>query len=297
MNPGGKVVNLGKKILVFCLLALLASCGVGEFLIKRSVLKMEGDIAKEFKSYADFSDEQEADIDEIARSMTVWMRGVRLPLFRAELEQVAGEIEKKASLGDTSWRSFVSFMEDPFVLSEAPGLLDQMSKLVHGMTERQIEQATRRLSKNHKEKKRELEKITPEGEVDKIIDGLKAVFKDIGIKRSRSQLKQARKMLAKREAYIDLEKQAHEENHRRFVELLRNRGDSLVEFQRRFTEAWLVVEISPKENVPERWEHNLKVSHEMMNFLLSDLNQEQRLVAAASIRNYALLFDELSRFE
>jgi len=49
--------------------------------------------------------------------------------------------------------------------------------------------------------------------------------------------------------------------------------------------------------VPEHWENNFTASHEMINYLLADLSKEKRVVAATSIRKYALLFDELSRFE
>jgi len=286
-----------KIVPIFCLLLFVTSCGVGEFFIKRYVLKMEVNVAKELKSYADFTVEQEAEIDQIANSMTRWIRGVRLPLLKSELELIAAEIEQSSRLSDVRWRSFVTFGEEPFTLSKAPGLMNRISAVIHGMNESQIRQALRKLDEDHGEKIRELEQTTSEDQLDEIMDGIKIIFKDIGIKRSREQIREATKLLAKREHYIDLEKHKEEENHRRFTELLNNRSISLAEFQQRFLSAWLAAEESPKKSAQERWEKNFIASHEMINYLLADLSKEKRVVAATSIRKYALLFDELSRFE
>jgi len=286
-----------RALAILCLVALLASCGLGEFFIKRSIVNLEGNIAKELKSYASFDAQQEAEIEQIARTMSNWMRGERLPLLVYELELVAQEIEQNGTLSEQRWRAFVSFMEAPFELSQAPGLLAQMSDVIHGMSESQIEQASKKIAKDHKKKMRELDKTTADDQADKILDGIKAVFKDIGIKRSAEQLKRAKLMLSEREAYIDLDKQIETEGHKNFMKLLRSRIQSSVELQERFTQLWMTIELSPKDRLPEQWERNLTVTYEMMNFLLSDLTKEQSTTAATSIRSYAKLFEELSQLD
>ena len=291
------VTRPARALSILCLVALLASCGLGEFFIKRSIVNLEGDIAKELKSYASFDAKQEAEIEQIARTMSNWMRGERLPLLVSELELVAQEIEQNGELSEQRWRSFVSFMEAPFELSQAPGLLAQLSNVIHGMSEDQIEQASKKIVKDHKKKIRELDKTTADDQADKIVDGIKAVFKDIGIKRSSEQLKQATLMLKKRTAYIELDKQTELEGHQDFMQMLRDRNVSNVEFEKRFTQLWMAIELSPKDRLPDQWENNLTVSHEMMNFLLSDLTKEQSATAAKSIRDYANLFEELSQID
>lgn len=286
-----------RALSIFCLVVLLASCGLGEFFIKRTIVNLEGNIAKELKSYASFDAKQEVEIEKIARTMSNWMRGERLPLLVSELELVAQELEQNGVLSEPRWRSFVSFMEAPFELSQAPDLLAQLSDVIHGMSENQVEQAAKKIAKDHKKKMRELDKTTSDDQADKIIDGVKAIFKDIGIKRSTEQLKRAKLMLGKRKAYIDLDKQTEAEGHQDFMQLLRSRNESNLEFQQRFTELWMTIELSPQDRMPQQWERNLTVTHEMMNFLLSDLTMEQSVIAANSILDYAQLFEELSQLD
>ncbi len=283
--------------LMFVLLLTLSACGVGQFLIKRSVLSLESDIAKEFKSYARFNEQQEQQIDQIAAMAARWVRSERLPILSNELEKLALNIESDGQVSESNWRTFTLFMEDPFELSEASDLIDSMANVVFGMDEDQISQALKKIKKEYAKESRELAKRTADDEIDDIADALKTIFAELGIKRSREQLKQARLALAERKSYLAFDMKSDDEQYQRFSALLASRGDSKADFIRRFKQAWFDSDRSPKEMMPSDWEHNFMLSHSVMNTLMTDLNSEQRAKSASKIREYAALFEELSQTE
>lgn len=288
------MMKISRIFILLALLLSLSACGVGQFFIKRSVMGLEKDIASEFKSFASFSDAQETEIDRVANLSATWLRSSRLPVLQSELEKLASDIETNARLDEQNWRSFVVFLEDPFVLDQAPKVLTLISKVSYEMTDEQSQAAVIKLTKNYRKESRELAKQTPEKQLDDLMSGIKTVFKELGIARSKQQLKEAKSGLVQRISYIDFHREKSQQQFQAFSALFSTARGSEADFNQQFMQAWEIVGANPRKRMPEEWKHNFEVSYSVMNGLLNDLNQEQKLKSAKKIRQYADLFGELS---
>lgn len=293
LGPKGlRLATLG-----LALLLTLSACGVGQFLIKRSIVNLESDIAKELKSYAQFTEQQEIKIDQAAKLSARWVREQRLPILVTSLENLAQDIQSSGQVSEQHWRSFTSYMEDPFEMSGASDLIDSMAGIVFEMDQSQIDQTLKKMQKDHVKEKREAAKRNQADELDDIVKGLKSVFSELGIKRSREQLTRARLTLAERNSYLTFNKENAERQHQRFSALFSDRGKSKLDFDKRFRQAWFDSDQSPQEALPSKWEHNFALAYKAINELLSDLAPEQRTTSAEKIREYAALFQELAKIE
>jgi hypothetical protein len=284
--------NMFRLTVLGLLLCLLSACGTGEFFIKRGVNGLQEDVADEFKSYADFDESQEQKIDLIAEQLDGWVRADRLPIVYTELEKMADDIQGNASISRETWQSTLAFLEQPMNLVSQGDLVQEIALVVSSMTDQQAEDTLEKLQKDYRETQEEEANETLEKRNKKLARGLKIVFSDLGISRSKAQLKQAREMLAQRQSQLTVEHQARAENYATFVELIQNRqGESFFED---FERAWTSAERGPKDRDSERWQYNAEVIFAMLNYLLSDLDQRQRDTASAKIRRYAELFRTLS---
>lgn len=283
------------KILITCVfVSLLSACGTGEFFIKRAVNNLQDDVAKEFKRYADFDPEQEQQIDYIAQKVDSWARTNRLPVLYGELEKMAQDIESSSQISDATWSSTVSFLESPLNLREQDGVVESIAETVFSMTEVQASQAIEKMQKDYVKTLKEQKKVTLESQNKKLVRGFKIVFSELGIKRSKAQIAQARTMLAQRKSHIDLDNQASERDHNTFLGLVAGRQMERADYIEKFGQAWKTAEQGAKHQAPELWDHNAQVAFDVVNYLLEDLSQEQRQTAARKIRDYADLFKELA---
>ncbi|RBP53357.1 hypothetical protein [Arenicella xantha] len=287
-------MNQLKLSVIVVLLIFLSACGVAEFFIKRTVNGLEDKIVDEFSAYADFTAEQDREIELFARDTANWVRSNRLPLLVKHLEQTAADLERNGRLSETTWRDFVLFLEDPMVLSQAPDVVYRLADLAYSLDSQQTQQVLDRLSEDFSESLAERQDQTADDRHDKIIKGTKQIFKAIGIKRSSSQLKQARTMLQNRHDYAEQNIASMIQNHTSFTELLTDKGENPSEFRARFLAQWKVAERPPSESVPDAWEHNFVVSYGMMNYLLQDLTNAEQIDAVQGVLDYAALFRELS---
>ena len=274
------------------LLCLLSACGTGEFFIKRGINGLQDDVADQFKDYANFDESQEQRIDRIAEQLDAWVRIERLPILAIELDRMAGDIQSDARLSRETWQSTLSFLEQPINLASQDELIREIALVVDSMTDQQAEDTLEKLQQDYSETQKDEAKETLEKRNKKLTRGIKIVFSDLGISRSRAQIKEAKKILARRQSDTELEHQASANNYATFVNLIENRQREsfLDDFQR----AWAVAERGPKERSPERWQNNTEIIFEVLNYLLSDLDQDQREIASAKVRRYATLFRSFS---
>ncbi|MFT6407097.1 MAG: hypothetical protein ACJAQ6_000507 [Arenicella sp.] len=275
------------------ILCLLSACGTGEFFIKRGVNGLQQDVADEFKAYADFDQSQEQKIDLIAEHLDGWVRAERLPILVIELEKMANDIQRNASLSSSTWQSTLAFLEQPMNLAAQDGLIKEIAQVLYSMTDQQVEDTLEKLQKDYRELQKDEAKETLEKRNKKLARGIKIVFSDLDISRSKAQLKQAKEMLAQRQSSIKLEHQTSAKNYATFVALIQNRQrESFIED---FESAWAAAERGSIDRAPQQWQHNAEIIFAMLNYLLSDLDQSQRDTASAKIRSYAALFRVLSK--
>jgi hypothetical protein len=279
--------------LIGLLLCLLSACGTGEFFIKRGVNGLQQNVADEFKSFADFDQSQEQKIDLIAEQIDDWVRSDRLAILVTELEKMADDIQRSASVSRETWQSTLVFLEQPMNLASQETIVKEIAKVVYSMTAQQAEDSLEKLQEDYSEAQKEEAKETLEKRNKKLARGIKIVFSDLGISRSKAQLKQAKEMLAQRQSSIELEHQESANNYAIFVELIENRQREL--FIDDFVLAWAEAERGPKKRAPEQWQNNTEIIFHTLNYLLSDLDQQERDTASANIRSYAGLFRALSK--
>lgn len=274
------------------LLCVLSACGTGEFFIKRGVNGLQDDVADEFKGYADFDESQEQGIDLIAEQLDDWVRTERLPILYTELEKMADDIQRNANVSRETWQSTLAFLEQPMNLASRDELVNEIAQVVYSMSDQQAEDTLEKLQKDYRETQKNEAKESLEKRNKNLVRGIKVVFSDLGIGRSREQIKRTKEMLAQRESSIKFEHQASAKNYAAFVELIQNRQRE--SFFEDFESAWAAAERGPKDRAPEQWQNNTEIIFEVLNYLLSDLDQEQRATASANIRRYATLFRALS---
>lgn len=282
-----------KLAVIGLLLCMLSACGTGEFFIKREINGLQENVADEFNSYADLDEAQEQSIDLIAEQFDSWVRTKRLPILYTELEKMADDIQDNSSISTETWQTTLAFLEQPLDLALQGELIRDIAKVVNSMTDEQAKDTLKKLQKDYRELQKEQAKETLEKRNKKLVRGLKILFSDLDIGLSRAQLNQAKEMLAKRQSNIELEHQASAKNYADFVSLIQNRQSE--SFFIDFEQAWIVAEQGSKDRAPDRWEHNAELIFNMLNYLLSDLDQDERDDASVKIRRYATLFRTLSK--
>jgi len=287
-------MNVAKLITTCLVLSLLSACGMGKFFIKRAVNGVESDVAKEFKSYADFDQNQKQQIDDIARQVDAWVRTDRLKIVYRELEKIAGDIEQNSQISELTWSSTIALIERPMNLATQTEVVEGIAKVVHSMSDQQAEQAITKLEKEYSKALKKKDKQTLEKQNKNLAKGFKLVFSELGVSRSKAQMAQAKIMLAQRKSHIELDKQAALQDRNAILELARSRQTNVDDYINRFRQAWISAERGAKHRAPELWNHNAEIAFEVLNYLLSDLNEDQRQTAASNIRSYADLFRELS---
>lgn len=287
-------MNLTKIFVICVLVSLVSACGTGEFFIKRAVNNLQDDVASEFKSFADFDQKQEQQIDDIAQQVDTWIRTNRLPALYRELEKMAQDIQNNSQISEETWLSTVSLLEQPMNLIEQDDVVESIATFAYNMTEVQASQTIEKLQKDYLKELKEQKEVTLESQNKKLAKGFKVVFAELGIKRSKAQINQAKTMLTQRKSHIDLDNQEDERNHNTFIRLIAERQMQQADYLSKFNQAWQTAERGAKHQAPELWEHNAKVAFDVLNYLLNDLNPEQRKTAASKIRDYADLFKELS---
>jgi len=289
-------MNLVIKFTLVCMtICSLSACGAGEFFIKRAVNSMQNDVANKLKSYADFNQTQEQKIEVIAHQIDTWVRTKRLPLLYNELEKLASDIEQNSQISNRTWNSTSVLLERPMHLASQGKIVENIATMIFNMSDSQRKQALQKLQEDRNKAIREQQKITLKKQNKKFVKGLKIVFSDLGISRTKTQMTQVKTMLAKRKSHIELDNQARERDYLTFVELINNTQTDRSRFITLFSQAWGRAEQGAKQMKPELWEHNANLARDVLNYLLSDLDQKQRKTAAKKIRGYADLFKDLSK--
>jgi hypothetical protein len=290
-------MKLLRSIFVLLILTHLSACGVGKYFIERSVSNIEDDIAKEFKSYAQFNKVQQQQIDNIATQSANWVKTDRLLRLKSELDDIADDIEEGSAISEKTWKSTISFLERPLTMSNIPGLVEDIAQLSYGLSTEQAQDVVEQLRKDHKKALKQFSKNTLDDQNKKFARALKLVFAEMDISRTKAQMDQAHEMLKQRQSHIDLDWQEEQRNHLKFVNLVQDRSLPKSEYIKDFSLAWRQAEQGAKHLAPQKWQHNAQVAYSVMNFLLSDLDQTERRTAAKNIREYAELFGDLSVVE
>jgi len=287
-------MRIFKTFVLLVSLLCLSGCGVGEFLVKRSINGIEKEIAKQMKSYADFDAEQKSTINAFAADAAEWVKQSRLPLLHDELQLIAGDIEVHGQLKPQTWQSSVNFLESPFALSKANGLVEQVAIFVYGMSDKHIAQASVKLEGDYQNENQRRAKLSLKKRDKKIGSAIRVVFAELGAPRSKAQVQSALEIFKQRRSWLELEEDIENLAHRQFISVLSQRSFDQAKFIEKFVNTWSMVESGSRTLEPEIWEHNVRVGFQGLNQLIGELTIEERKKVAKNVRRYALLFKSFS---
>lgn len=276
--------------LLIVLLISLTGCGIGEFLVKRSINGIEKDIVKQMNGFADFDATQKESINVFAADASDWIKQSRLPLLHNELQLIANDIETQGELQAQTWRSTINFLESPFALSEANGLVERVANFVYIMSDAHIIQASTKLEKDYQKNNQRRDKLSLKKRDKKIASAIKILFSELGAPRSKAQVRSAVDIFKQRRSWLEQEEDIENLAHRQFISVLANRSVSQAKFIKNFVSVWSTVESGSRRQEPEIWEHNVRIGLQGLNKLLGELTIEERQKVAMNTRRYALLF-------
>lgn len=281
-------------ILIFSLITL-TGCGIGEFLVKREINGIEKDISKQMKRFGNFNDEQEAVIEAFATEAADYVKQSRLPKLHDQLQLIASDVETHGAVQESTWQSNVSFLESPFALSKAEGLVDQVAVFVYNMSEDNVAEASSKLEQDYQKTNERRAKLDPQKRDKKIARGIKILFAELGARRSKEQIESAMQIFRQRRSWLDLAEDSENLAHRQFITVISDRSISQDEFVARFRKIWLQVESGSRRDEPEIWNHNVRIGLQGLNQLVGEFDLEERQTVAKNIRRYARLFNSFSK--
>ncbi|MBX2847997.1 MAG: hypothetical protein KTR16_06745 [Acidiferrobacterales bacterium] len=282
------------SLLLFILL-MLSACTAAEYLIKKAVNGFQGDITKELKGLADFSAEQEEAIDAVAAATDAWMRSDRLTSVESLILLLANDVERQGKIESDNWYQVASFLGTGLALSGNPQLVDDYAKLTSSLTAEQVSQVIARFEETLQEDLEKSEDRTIDKQNERIVDGLKWVFRAIDQPLSRDQRNYAEDFLGARRVDFDYQRQIAVKETEQLGQIIKNAQTQSGEQ----TSAEILAffkQVEAQRSVPSEadWRHNVDLFLELINHFLIDFDEQQRANAAMELRGYAQIFNDLA---
>lgn len=283
------------KLSLLITLLLISACTAAEFLIKRTINDFEGNAAKELNSLAKFTPEQKLAIDATATATDAWMRSERLVMVNSLTLMLADDIENQGQISSNNWNSVAQFLSIGLGVSQSPNLVNRYVQLAMSLTQSQLMQVQDSFDEELEDWLKRSEKITVEKQNERIVDGLKWVFRAIDQPLTRDQRNYAKEFLSGRKVDFDYQRQMHINETNQLNSILSN-AQTMNQDQ---VYAQILDFFKTEENaksVPtqQAWQYNVDLFLELINYFLNDLDQQQRQRAAIKLRDYAGIFEELS---
>jgi hypothetical protein len=165
------------------------------------------------------------------------------------------------------------------------------------MTPEQDAEVREQLLDNYEERKEERGERDLEDQKSGIAKTLKTIFRGMDVGRSHQQLDEMREIL---ELRIDLTKQTnkyYQDVNHKFLDLTRDKGDSLNAYTQRYIAAWQALEAGSNSAYPAEFKYNADNGLQAINHLFASLNEAERITAASVMREYRQFFLNLAQPE
>ena len=288
-----------KSFNVCCLLftvLLLSACTAAEYFIKRAVNGFQDDIVKELKSYADFSPEQSLAIESLAAATDQWMRDERLTIVESLILTMANDVEQQGQIQSANWNKVANFLSLGLANSQSPDLINRYTQLTVNLSEEQVSQVLQSFDDALVESLEESEDRTIEKQNERIVDGLKWVFRAIDQPLTRAQREYASDFLGARIVDFEYQRQLQIKETKQLSDIVAN-AKSLGQEGVYAELLSLFKQVENTKSVPsqEDWQHNVDLFLQLINHFLSDLDQQERVDVAIELRDYARIFNDLSK--
>ena len=287
-----------KPIKISCLLVvvlLISACTAAEYFIKRAVNGFEDDMVKELTSFAEFTPEQSLAIESLAAATDQWMRDDRLKTVESLILLLANDIEREGKIESTNWNKVASFLSVGLATSQAPDLISRYSDLAVSLNEEQVTQVLQSFDDELDEYLEKSENRTIEKQNERIVDGLKWVFRAIDQPLTRAQRDYAKDFLSARKVDFEYQRQLQIKETKQLSDIVAN-AQALGQENVAAQLLSLFQQVENTKSVPslEDWQYNVDLFIELINHFLSNLDQQERVDVAIELRDYARIFNELS---
>ena len=284
-------------LLVFILLALSA-CTAAEYLIKRAINNFEGEFVKNFNQLAEFTPAQTSAIESLASDTDQWMRKDRLTVVNSLTLLLAADVEQYGQIKSSHWDSVVNFLNSGLALSQAPDLVNQYAQFTMSLTEEQVAQVLKSFDDELNDSLKKSEDRTVEKQNERIVDGLKWMFRAIGCPLTRKQKTFAKDFLKDRRVDFEYQRQIQIEETNELSEIVKS-AQIMTQEQVYDLSLEFFKKVENTKSVPrqEDFQHNVDLLLQLINFFLADLNEKERTKAAIKMRDYATIFSKLSNQE
>lgn len=284
-----------KKLAVVAVSVVLLSCGANGFVIDALYERLDNEIEKTFREYADLTPEQELWLDVEVSAFHLWHRRNELPRYSEWVRTSFVPLIKSQELDRSGVaqliRDGLAFRRDfniEFPLNKSPEILLTVSP-------EQLAQARDHVDEIFREAKERRDKRTPEARVRRQVDRMTNIFKQIGWRLSSEQVAIMTNRFEGR-AVGDDDQGEDWALWRNWVEELFSMIDqqagspNLTVLKRHLALGYQLEE----ELTPEEWENNVSRLESMLHELLISMTDDQKLSVETRMIAIADILDDLS---
>lgn len=294
----GVIKSMGrwlKKLVIVVVSTALLSCGANSFVIGALYERLDEEIEKVFREYAELTPEQDVWLEEEVSAFHLWHRTTQLPLYSEWIRTSFIPLVKSDVIERSGVNQLVhdglEFRRDfnaEFPLNKSPEILLTV-------TSEQLAQAREHVDTIFLEAKERRDKRTPEARVERQVGRMTNIFKQIGWRLSTEQVAIMTDRFEGRAVGDD--------DQGEDWLLWRNWVDELFEMLERQAGAINLDQLREhltlgyqleEELTPEEWENNLSRLESMLYELLISMTDDQKLSVETRILAIADILDELS---
>ena len=288
--------RLVKNTVIILLGIALLACGANGYVIGALYERLDNEIEQSIREYADLAPEQDAWLKKEVAAFHYWHRTTQLPRYadwaRTKiLPLMKSEIIDRSDVDRLVLEGF-AFGDD--VNAEFP--IFKSPEILRSATPEQLIQARAYVDEIYKEVKERRARRTPERRVERQVDRMTSVFKQLGWRLSAEQLDIMTRHFEGRAVGDDDEGEDwslwYEWVQELFVML--ERQDEFVEDGSLKAHLEIYGRLS-KERSPEAWQQNLDRFESMIHTLLLSITDKQMLAVEARVLAIADILDELAQ--
>jgi hypothetical protein len=284
-----------KRLAVIAVSIVLLSCGANGFVIGALYERLDNEIEKTFREYADLTPEQEIWLEEEVSAFHLWHRRNELPRYsewarNSFIPLIKSQELNRSDVGQLihDGLAFRRTFNAEFPLNKSPAILLTVSP-------EQLTQAREHVDTIFLEAKERRDKRTPEARVRRQVDRMTNVFKQIGWRLSSEQVVLMTNRFEGR-AVGDDDQGEDWTLWRNWVEELFSMLDrqagvtNLAELKEHLTLGYQLEE----ELTPEEWKNNVSRLESMLHELLVSMTDDQKLSVETRMLAIADILDGLS---
>ena len=288
--------RLIKNTVIILLGIALLACGANGYVISALYERLDDEIEKSIREYADLTPEQDTWLKKEVAAFHYWHRTTQLPRYsdwaRAKLlPLMKSENIDRSSVDQLVLEGF-AFGDD--VNAEFP--IFKSPEILRSATPEQMIQARAYVDEIYMEVKERRAKRTPERRAERQVERMTSIFKQLGWRLSANQLDMMTIHFKGRAVGDDDEGEDwslwYEWVQELFVML--ERQDEFVEDGSLKAHLEIYGRLS-KERSPATWQQNLDRFESMMHALLLSITDKQKLAVEMRVLAIADILDELSR--